>query len=216
VAFTDDDCTVDPYWLTSLVRPLSDDSVVGVGGTVQPRSDGVISDYLTLHQVWANHAGGSEERPFLITANACYRTDALRAVGGFHPLQRRGGSEDIDLAWRVAEMGGNFQITADAVVHHFHRTRLRDFATMFFFYGTGHARLLAKHRIPDFQRRVWRDFQRAFSLRYFVYRARQYVQIHRLDRGHAICYAGLDQVRNLSWSLGYWIIHYRLHGRKRG
>ena len=80
---------------------------------------------------------------FFPTANAAFRREALRAVGGFDTRCATG--EDIDLCIRVARADYELWFEPTARVTHFHRFTLRGLARQWFDYGYGHAYLFLKH-----------------------------------------------------------------------
>lgn len=80
---------------------------------------------------------------FFPTANAAFRRDALRAVGGFDPRCATG--EDIDLCIRLAAADYELWFEPSARVTHYHRHTLRGLARQWFRYGYGHAYLFRKH-----------------------------------------------------------------------
>jgi glycosyltransferase involved in cell wall biosynthesis/ubiquinone/menaquinone biosynthesis C-methylase UbiE len=94
LAFTDDDCLVSPDWGENILKAFArhGDGVGVIGGCVAPNWESQRPDWLEddlLHQLglinWSNkdifidHSMGQ----WLLTANAAYRTKALRAAGGF-------------------------------------------------------------------------------------------------------------------------------------
>ncbi|CAL9338677.1 glycosyltransferase family 2 protein [Streptomyces sp. enrichment culture] len=99
--FLDDDVRVGPSWRTGLARDLAAASpdTGGVQGVLRvplpddrPPTD------------WERNTAGLE-RALWATADMAYRTEALRAVGGFDERFRRAFREDADLALRVIEAG---------------------------------------------------------------------------------------------------------------
>jgi len=94
IAFTDDDCVIPVDWVDTILSEFSslDDSVAAIGGRVLPRWELRQPDWLEkkfFHQL-ALIDWGQERTPichqdgkWLLTANAAYRTNALRKAGGF-------------------------------------------------------------------------------------------------------------------------------------
>ncbi len=104
VAFTDDDCRLDPAWLRELVAPLVDPLVAGVAGAVRTDSPGAVGQA----EIVLGFPGGGLKRfhlsggrvvptGHLSTCNCLYRKAVLREVGVF----RAAGSEDFELAERI-------------------------------------------------------------------------------------------------------------------
>ena len=47
IAFTDDDCTVDPDWLKEFAKGFQEKRIAGYGGAVRPKEDHLIGEYMT-------------------------------------------------------------------------------------------------------------------------------------------------------------------------
>lgn len=108
VAFTDDDCIVDPNWLAAIARAFeANPAALGVQG--QTRTDRAAMTPFTrqIEQL----QGGQPYR----TCNIAYRIEVLRELGGFDPHLIRG--EDVVLGMRVLERGA-IVFAPDAVVVH--------------------------------------------------------------------------------------------------
>jgi len=131
LVFIDDDCRVNSDWLTTLVAPLADKSVLGVQG-------GVIVPVDTNAMGWAESLlgfpGGGITRVLqaqgkpqptqeVSTLNACYRKYAVLEAGAFSSAAKNGG-EDYLLAKRIAEKG-TLLFVPDAIVRHEARGSLR-------------------------------------------------------------------------------------------
>ena len=91
--------------------------------------------------------------PFLITANAMFRKEAIDALGGFDPGLVPG---DADFSWRAQWAGGNLKFVPNATVKHHHRVSIGGLWEQVKRYGEGNAELFAKHR-AQFSRRAWID-----------------------------------------------------------
>ncbi|WP_149181922.1 glycosyltransferase [Streptomyces sp. TRM49041] len=97
----DDDVRVGPTWRAELARDLAEASP-DTGGV-----QGVLRVPLPTHRPptdWERNTA-SLERALWATADMAYRTEALRAVGGFDERFQRVLREDADLALRVNDAG---------------------------------------------------------------------------------------------------------------
>lgn len=201
IAFTDDDCVVTPAWLTQLVQPFQDRTIGGVGGTLTGQSRGLVSDYLNSHEVVASNLEGKMVPPFLITANACFRREALEDAGGFDENIRKPGGEDPDLSWRVAALGYRLVSAPDAVVIHHHKAHLREFVRMFYHYGQGARYVAAKHAI-SYDVGGISTVLRLLGPRAFAYRCKKYMAGNYLPWRDAAVFALLDVLRGASLLAG--------------
>ncbi|MDO8561014.1 MAG: glycosyltransferase [bacterium] len=124
IFFTDDDCIVPPDWMATLLDGYKRHTeVVGVGGWHIP-PDGELeksatSRYTHYESFYHDRFNQSlifyevlTNNPVMFfgtfaynTANICYKKEILRKVGGFKEDFYWPGSEDNDLAFRVAQAG---------------------------------------------------------------------------------------------------------------
>jgi hypothetical protein len=72
-----------------------------------------------------------------------FRTEALRAIGGFDPQFTIAG-DDVDVCWRIQERGGTLGFTAGAMVWHHRRPTVRRFWRQQLNYGAAEAQLQKK------------------------------------------------------------------------
>ncbi|MFI7500586.1 glycosyltransferase [Streptomyces sp. NPDC049687] len=159
IAFTDDDVVADPRWLTELTAPFAADPRLGCAtGLILP------ARLRTPAQVLLESHGGfakgfaprtydpadppADEPLFPFTAgrfgsgaNMAFRTDVLRAVGGFDPATGAGtlarGGDDLYGFVRVLAEGHRLHYTPYALVWHHHRETWRDLETQAYGYGAG-------------------------------------------------------------------------------
>ena len=145
VAFTDDDTRPDRRWLVDLVDELeARPGLAGLGGNVLPLRPSFLADFVQLERL-VGHGADERRVRFLVTANAAYRTEALRAVGGFDERFPIPAGEDPDLSFRVAGRGGELGVTSRATVLHDHRTSVRSLFRTYYRHGLVRPRLAAAH-----------------------------------------------------------------------
>ena len=112
LAFLDDDVQARPGWLSELVTPLADPSVVGSGGMTQPAWQGPRPAWFPDEFGWvvgASHAGLPTTRARVRNVwseNMAVRREAFESVGGFRSgfgkVGRTSRPEDTDLCIRVS------------------------------------------------------------------------------------------------------------------
>lgn len=111
VAFTDSDCVPEPGWLAALTAPLrgGDQRLAVVQGCTRPEPGrrgrwSATQDLPAFTQLYE-------------ACNLAYRTDALRAAGGFDEEVGFFG-EDTAAGWAVRRDGWDSAFAPTAVVHH--------------------------------------------------------------------------------------------------
>jgi len=158
-AFIDDDAICDPHWLTELVRGFAaGHDVACVTGCILPR------ELETPAQIWFEQFGGlnkgfsrrifdlAAHRPpdplYPFTAgqfgsgpNMAFRTERLRALGGFPVVLCPGnlaiGGEDLFVFFQLIVQGHQIVYEPGALVYHLHRREYAALKRQVFVYGSG-------------------------------------------------------------------------------
>lgn len=108
VAFTDDDCLVDPGWVGVLAETFrTHPEALGVQGKTVTERSAMTPFTRQIEQL----EGGQPYR----TCNVAYRRSVLQALGGFDSMLIRG--EDVVMAMRVLERGPIIFAREAVVVH---------------------------------------------------------------------------------------------------
>lgn len=159
VAFTDSDCFVDPDWLYHLAREFQNDSLAGVGGpNLTPEAPTEAGKAVALAPGHATHVliehDNAEHVP---GCNMAFRRRDLLEIGGFDPVFRKAG-DDVDLAWRLLDLGKRIGFSTAGFVWHHRRPGLKAYLKQQIGYGEAEADLLGKHphRFNDRGQSMWR------------------------------------------------------------
>ena len=166
IAFTDDDCTVTPDYLTQLERAYAADAGPTLrGGRVElgdPRDlPFTIKTDLAPQRFAGGHPGG-----FIHGCNLTMSRSALELVGRFDTRlgagQSIGAAEDSDFVYRAHRSGVMVLYDPSIVVFHHHGRR--DFAEVRLLqevYNLGNGALYAKHGLRDWKLllRICRDIR---------------------------------------------------------
>ena len=159
VAFTDDDCLVDPGWLEAVAAAFSDPSTPSFV-TGQVRADSEVRRRAWLGVSLATDpdrrvlAPGGDPRTFGHGANMAWRRDALDRIGGFDDAMGVGSvlraGEDVDAWWRALRLGLTGLYTPGAVVVHRQWRSRRAALRSYYGYGVGAGALSVKrHRMGE-------------------------------------------------------------------
>jgi GT2 family glycosyltransferase len=101
-----------------------------------------------------------EDRPqYLITANALVWREAFHAVGGFDEDFLLAGGEDVDLGFRLSQVG-SLSYAPCSIVRHDFTDGYRGFVRRFVRYGRGNRLLATRYQI-DLRPRVFRPTVRS-------------------------------------------------------
>ncbi|MFI1017597.1 glycosyltransferase [Streptomyces sp. NPDC020965] len=159
VAFTDDDVIADPHWLTALTEPFATDPRLGcTTGLILPARLGTPAQILLeshggfakgfTPRLYDPAAPPADEALFPFTAgsfgsgaNMAFRTEVLKAVGGFDPATGTGtparGGDDLYAFVSVLAAGHRLRYSPEALVWHHHRETWHDLRNQAYGYGAG-------------------------------------------------------------------------------
>jgi len=148
LAFTDDDCVVNPDWLDRGVACLADPAVGCVAGAI--RAEGATNAVERYLQARREHdprlTFGKGHPPWASGGNAFYRRSVFDRLGPFDESMFSGG--DVEMSWRAQLRGGvRLAYCPEAVVHHRHASTLHGFWRQQKRYGMG--RVLVYQRHPE-------------------------------------------------------------------
>jgi cellulose synthase/poly-beta-1,6-N-acetylglucosamine synthase-like glycosyltransferase len=155
LAFTDDDCTPEPDWLTELERGFDETPADALGGDcLNPYPDNAPALtwqlYLAFMRDYLRDVSGNA---LLIPSNnAAYRSEVFWSVEGFDESFPMAAGEDLDLGFRIVERGYRQILRDSARIWHHHRTTVRGYLRQQYRYGQGTLDILAKRyvlRLPE-------------------------------------------------------------------
>ncbi|MCM3874666.1 MAG: glycosyltransferase [Pyrinomonadaceae bacterium] len=201
VAFTDSDCFPDENWLQEIVKGFHSLKIGGVGGGVCGASDGLIGEYFDLHR-WMNpECAGDGSVLYLVTANACFRSEVFRA-NLFDERFPKAGGEDTELSVRLRILGYEFAFVESAIVRHRHKRTIRDYLKSIA--NHGEARFILERLWPQqiSQANHRKEIVRSCAgvstmLRFYL----SYKEQH--DRRRAFFFSLLDHLQYLARIWGY-------------
>ena len=148
VVFIDAGVVLSAESLAQLLRCFEDEAVLAAAPRIMSRPDDhLVGRYDTRRSPLdlgpgPALVGPGRSVPYVPTACLAARTSALRAAGGFDPALRYG--EDVDLVWRLSDMG-DVRYVPDIEAVHPPRATIAAMVTQRMSYGTAAAPLAARH-----------------------------------------------------------------------
>lgn len=148
IAFTDADCRPQPNWLSDLIQPFSYSfigivagEIVGLPGTTllekYAEKQDTLSQKYTLEHSFC---------PYGQTANLAIRREIFKQVGLFRPYMTTGG--DADICWRIQrQTAWKITFAPTAIVHHRHRSTIKEFQSQWRRYGRSNRYLHELHGV---------------------------------------------------------------------
>ncbi|MFT5905987.1 MAG: glycosyltransferase involved in cell wall biosynthesis [Cryomorphaceae bacterium] len=146
LAYTDDDCEVDPDWLYWIAKGYDEQDVDAMGGPNIPpvpldEDEAVVAaapgapSHVMLSDRDAEHIPG---------CNLTVRRAAFEAIGGFNVVYQVAG-DDVDFCWRLEKAGFKIGFHGAAFVWHRRRTSLYRYFRQQMGYGKAEALLMRDH-----------------------------------------------------------------------
>jgi glycosyltransferase involved in cell wall biosynthesis len=165
VAFTDDDVTVDAWWLDRIVHGFvaAPDVACVTGMIATAQLENAEQLYFHLREACGtvgqrrifDSAENRDDSPlypysggiFGAGANFAVSRVVLKEIGGFNEAlgagTLSGGGEDIEMFMRIILSGNRIVYEPTAIVSHYHRTDLAELTRQMRAYGTGNTAALA-------------------------------------------------------------------------
>ncbi len=145
ILFSDSDCVPTETTLSGYTEAL--DGSVAYAGIARSLHAGTLASYYDTQQLLVPPPNDGQRPCYLVTANTLVHREALASVGGFDDSFPRAGGEDIDLAYRLRELGTLSYAPASVVLHDF-SDGLRGFVERCVRYGRGNWLLERRHGWP--------------------------------------------------------------------
>lgn len=148
IAYTDDDARPDPHWLQYLAMEFMQTKHAAIGGpNIPPAGDGMIAECVSNAPGGPAHVLLSDRTAEHIPGcNMAFRKSALEVVKGFDPRYRAAG-DDVDLCWRILDMGWTIGFSPAAMVWHHRRNSVKMYWKQQ--YGYGKAEALLEEKWPE-------------------------------------------------------------------
>jgi len=167
IAFTDDDCQVDPGWIVALIEPLiAGTASAVVGRTVSGRAEQDGDETFSVYAPGGAMVFGPRTHPWRVGGggNFAVLREVLRTAGPFDERFGPGAplrsAEDMDLVHRLLRAGRRIVHVPEAVVWHRSwrdRTGSRRLSRS---YGIGAGAYFTKYLLAGDLLSGWRFFQR--------------------------------------------------------
>ena len=177
LAFTDDDCRLDPEHINALLRHDAEDSgLVLRGGRIElgdPSDLPLTINTKTTRERWSRAMNSARHDALTGIINSCnmtMRRALIERIGAFDedfgPGSRVGSGDDTEYIYRAYTAGIPIEYVPDMTVYHHHGRKTADAArSLWTRYATGNGALFAKYlfRCFDLCRPQWWDTKNAWG-----------------------------------------------------
>jgi glycosyltransferase involved in cell wall biosynthesis len=179
ILFTDSDCIPTNSLLTGYLNVQN--GSIGYAGNIKAHGEDWISQYYEQQEILVPpkvYDKPSNPRPdYLITANCLVWREAFNMVGGFNEQIKIAGGEDIDLGFKLLNIG-ELSYAFESIAKHNFGNRLSDFRERFIRYGVGN-RIIGNLYNLDLMPKRFLPNKRTF-----VNMILAYLQYHWLIKGY--------------------------------
>jgi GT2 family glycosyltransferase len=208
IAFADDDTIPSSNWISDLAEVFAaDPDLAAVGGAIAPFRDGFVADFSHLEQHVTHGIEDDGTVKYLVTANAAWRREVLRALSGFDERFLGASGEDTDLTLRALDAGLKVAVTNRAVVFHDDRTDLLNVLRTYRRHGASRWRVVESSPSPAWGRRR----RRSLGPAHWLARFRRY-RAHGCSVPVAVAYLGLRTLGLMAYALGIASAYVRRRG----
>ena len=162
IAFTDDDCRVDPGWLSAFEAQFTRHPGGLLGGrTVNALTENVCAEASQALVNFLLEYFIAKGAPFFASNNIAVARGTFERVGGFDLRFPLAGGEDREFCARFLHAGCPLVYAEDAVVAHYHALTVRRFLRQHYNYGRGaycYRRVHAARSGPEVGFERWRFY----------------------------------------------------------
>lgn len=149
VAFTDSDCRVDEDWLYYIVSDLLRSDACAIGGhNFPPTDENWVAKCVAVAPGGPAHVMLDDRKAEHIPGcNMVFWKWALDEIGGFDP-QFRAAGDDVDVCWRLLQLGHEIAFSHSGFVWHYRRNTAGAYLKQQHGYGVAEA--LLRHKHPEY------------------------------------------------------------------
>ncbi|HZL38478.1 MAG TPA: glycosyltransferase [Tepidisphaeraceae bacterium] len=146
VVYTDSDCEADEDWLYFLALALVRSGHAGMGGpNLIPDEGSWVADCVGLSPGGPTHVMVDDRTAEHVPGcNMAFYTAVLKQINGFDPQYRKAG-DDVDVIWRLQNLGYSIGFAPAAQVWHYRRNTIKAYLKQQRGYGEAEALLKYKH-----------------------------------------------------------------------
>ena len=148
ILFTDSDCTPESNWLTEMLKPFSEDDVVGVKGVYISHQKELAARFVQYeYEDKYKYMRNNKYIDFIDTYSAGFRRDIFMELKGYDTDFPVACAEDVELSFRISKKGYKMIFAPTAVVAHIHPNSFSSYLRKK--YKFAYWRIVAVKKNPD-------------------------------------------------------------------
>jgi len=144
VLFIDADCVPDARWIEAMIAPFAEAEIIGAGGMKRTHQRGSVPQFIQMEfDDRYDRVRASRRFDFIDSGTAAYRRAVFLQSGGFDA--GLADAEDVDLSYRLSELGLKMGFADGAIVYHLHPESALEYWRRKFIYARWRAQVYARH-----------------------------------------------------------------------
>ena len=159
ILFTDSDCIPHKKWIMGYFDAIN--GSLGYAGTIKAHGSDVVSQYYESQKILIPppfQYKGISYPEYLITANALVWKPALQEIRGFNETIQIAAGEDVDLGFRLREIG-TISYASNSIIYHNFDDGFKGFIRRFKRYGEGNKKIAELYRL-DMKPKMFKPIKR--------------------------------------------------------
>ncbi len=146
IIFLDSDCVPEKNWLEEMLRPFTDENVVGVQGAYMTNQTSLVArfDQLDIEYRY-ERMKRANKLDWIGSYSAAYRRKLFLSEKGFDETFPKASGEDAEFSYRLAEKGFRLVFAPSAIVYHTHPSDLLHYLRVKYFRAYWRTRMYLKH-----------------------------------------------------------------------
>ena len=146
IVFLDSDCVPEKNWLEEMLKPFSDEKVIGVQGAYKTNQTAVVAQFDQMDIEYRyERMKRAKKLDWIGSYSAAYHKKEFEKFKGFDESFPKASGEDAELSYRIAEAGGKLVFNPHAIVFHTHPATLWKYLNVKFFRAYWRMRMYVKH-----------------------------------------------------------------------
>lgn len=150
VAIVDDDCTLRPNWLATMVNTIKTYQVHAVGSCVLAPGESLVIQFLDYIRALNPPLLPNGLPKYIVTASGIFRREVFDDVGVFDEQFASSGGEDVEFSIRLRHKRSKLKFSPESRALHWYTPEITQFLRRYYRYGYGARLAFEKHRVWDY------------------------------------------------------------------
>ncbi|MEM4733399.1 MAG: glycosyltransferase [Candidatus Bathyarchaeia archaeon] len=150
VAIVDDDCTLYPNWLATMVDAMKTSQAHAVGSCIHAPGESLVIQFLDYIRALNPPLLPNGLPKYIVTASGIFRREIFDDVGLFDEQFASSGGEDVEFSIRLNNNRKRLGFSSEGQALHWYTPEITEFLRRYYRYGYGARLAFDKHRMWDY------------------------------------------------------------------